>query len=412
MPLSVQPITVGLVCPSRGDAWLGGLNYIQHLASCGLRRGHGLRFRDVWWGEECPVPDPFEALRSDLGPPAELGMPGSLWGRAARFLRRPIAARHRGDLRDVFSAAGIDVLFPDSPCAHPGVPVVGWITDLQYLHLPQYYTSEQAAFFEGLYAKVLRDSALVMVSSEAALSDVARTFPLHAAKARVLRPCSVPTEHWWRLDPEQVRLACGLPTRYFVVSNQVCAHKNHRTILQAVALLRSRGISVAIACTGRTADYRQPAFFEHLLDEARAFGVIDQVRFLGALPREQHVAVLRGAIAVIQPSEFEGWGFALSDAKALGKPALASDLPVHHEHGHPEAELLPVCDVDAWAAAMARLWRTGPAGLDPRAEELAREENIRDQMRVAAELMSLFSDALRMSVLSAERVLRGAGSFS
>jgi glycosyltransferase involved in cell wall biosynthesis len=40
---------------------------------------------------------------------------------------------------------------------------------------------------------------------------------------------------------------------------------------------------------------------------------------------------MRESRAVIQPSLFEGWSTVIEDAKALGVPVIASDLPVHLE---------------------------------------------------------------------------------
>ena len=385
------PTTVGLVCPSRGDSWLGGLNYLHHLANCMVLPEAGLRPRDVWWGERCPVDDPFASVRAVLGDPVHLALPTLLWPRSVRFVRRWWRGSPRRTLADVFIDAGIDMLFPGSPCDLPGIPVVGWVTDLQYVHLPHYYTAEQRGSFRALYRRILETSDLVMLSSVAAQRDLEAEFADLAHKARVVRPCSVPTAEWWTANPGEVIRRLGLPERYFLVSNQICAHKNHRALIRALDALGSRGAAMHLVCTGRRADYRDPGFFPRLAAEVEARGLGSRVHFVGALPRVHHIALLRGAVALLQPSEFEGWGFALSDAQAAGTPAVASDIPVHHEHPAAGLRFVAPHDVDGWASAMAEAWQT------PRHEPADRPVSSEPE-RVARELAELFSEALARRV--------------
>lgn len=380
------PTTVGLVCPSRGDSWLGGLNYLHHLAHCMALPAAALRPRDVWWGERCPADDPFAPIRGALGAPVHLDLPRSPWARSVRLARRWWRGGPHGTLADVFRDAGVDVLFPGSPCERPGIPVVGWITDLQYVHLPDYYTAEQRRAFQDLYRHTLETSTLVMLSSAAAQRDLEAAFPSLAHKARVVRPCSVPTAEWWTASPAEVVRRLGLPASYLLVSNQVCAHKNHRTVFRALAALGPRASTMHVVCTGRRDDYRDPDFFSRLATEVDQLGLASRVHFVGALPRADHIALLRGAVALLQPSEFEGWGFALSDAQAAGTPAIASDIPVHHEHPPAGLRFVPPHDVEGWAEAMADAWHM------PRARGLGAGPSAEPE-RVARDLALLFAEA-------------------
>ena len=47
---------------------------------------------------------------------------------------------------------------------------------------------------------------------------------------------------------------------------------------------------------------------------------------------------MRKAMAVIQPSLFEGWSTVVEDARALGKPMILSDFPVHIEQDPPYSD--------------------------------------------------------------------------
>lgn len=62
---------------------------------------------------------------------------------------------------------------------------------------------------------------------------------------------------------------------------------------------------------------------------AQQNGVDGIVKFLG--PMENPLPYVASADIVVIPSRFEGWGMTLSEALVLGKPVVATDLPVFRE---------------------------------------------------------------------------------
>jgi glycosyltransferase involved in cell wall biosynthesis len=384
------------VCPSPDGRWLGGLYYLQHLvlAVAELPPEERLEFVDVWWNE-APKHDPFVEIREHLGPRVVVGLPHRLVSRIGRAIRR--RALGAGPvMSDLFESNGIGVLFPGLPCEYPGVPYVYWLSDLQNRHLTDYYTPGQLEAIEASVTEESRKAALVMLSSNAAMRDLERFFPEIVPKARVVFPVSAPTAEWFACDPAEVATRLGLPDRFLVVSNQICAHKNHAVILEAVRRLNGEGTRITVVCTGLRQDYRDPAFFSSLQARVDAMGLAGQVRFVGALPRAEQVALMRRAIGVAQPSEFEGWGSAMSDAKVLGRPILASDLPVHREHGAAVRAYLEPHDAEAWSREIRNLWLHGSLGPDLEAEARALESARVERLRVGRETVAFFSEAMRV----------------
>lgn len=74
----------------------------------------------------------------------------------------------------------------------------------------------------------------------------------------------------------------------------------------------------------------------------------------GVLPKRQLFLLLRGARAVLFPSQYEGFGFPLLEAMAAGCPVLALDIPINREIAGTAAWFLPE-DAELWSQALRQL---------------------------------------------------------
>jgi len=157
-------------------------------------------------------------------------------------------------------------------------------------------------------------------------------------------------------------------------------------LVRAFARVVERVPEARLACAGagpRLEEYRALA---------RELGVQDKVAFLGARPDVD--ALHRAASVFVLPSAAEGLPNALLEALASGTPSVATAIPgttdvVTHEK---EALLVPLDDVGALAAAIARLLQDRVL-----AERLARAGRERimaefDMERVTDQYVELFSE--------------------
>ena len=64
----------------------------------------------------------------------------------------------------------------------------------------------------------------------------------------------------------------------------------------------------------------------------------EQVHYLGTVPRDDVFDLIRQSICVLNPSLFEGWGYAVDEAASVGKRILASDIAAHREQAAPACE--------------------------------------------------------------------------
>jgi glycosyltransferase involved in cell wall biosynthesis len=126
-------------------------------------------------------------------------------------------------------------------------------------------------------------------------------------------------------------------------------------LFEALRLLRDRGNRTVLVAPGEVHDSRRPGYFASLLTRAHELGVGGSFRSLGVLPHSHVAGLMRDAVAVINPSRFEGWSTTVEEAKSLGKRVVLSDIEVHKEQDPPGGIYFHSDDVAALADAMSLL---------------------------------------------------------
>lgn len=369
------------------DQWLGGVIYTHNLISALSHLPEEERPRLTLFCRN--TADPFKAVvhlvdkvvifRSTVD---------KIFGKtrfagAARWAQAAISAAVLNDsepeLAGRVKQEGAECVFPTADGYSSMLPnPIAWIPDLQHCILPEVFSRAARAVRDNRFSTLLRSPKQnVVFSSQCALSDAIRVYGPPAAKTHILHFATVPAPSWFQ-DPAPVVAKYGLTTPYLILCNQFWIHKDHRTAFRAVAKLARAGTRVTLVCTGPTSDSRHPDFFRKLCSEIQELGIVDQVRILGVIPRTEQVCLIRAAKAVLQPSRFEGWSTVVEDARALEKPVIASDFPVHLEQNVPGSSYFRMADSDDCARAIAQFWRepdrmtTSRAAHDARIDEFAR----------------------------------------
>ena len=214
----------------------------------------------------------------------------------------------------------------------PGCGVVGYVYDFQHVHLPHLFSAKARARRDRMFAEMMASARTVIVNARCIADELRTRHPASRAQVFALPFAPSPPPDWL-VDRPELAAAYRPAGRYFIVSNQFWTHKNHRTAFKAFARLRQTHPDVTLLCTGDTTDSRDPAYFPSLQTELAAAGLTDAVRILGLIPKRAQIELLKGAVALVQTTLYEGGpgGGAAFDAIALDVPLLVSDIPVNRE---------------------------------------------------------------------------------
>jgi glycosyltransferase involved in cell wall biosynthesis len=240
-------------------------------------------------------------------------------------------------LEAVIREIGADVVIPSSVPLGRAFPVpwIGYLYDFQHKYYPGNFSARECRKRDADAERMLREAKAVVVNSASVKADVDRFYPGSDCRVFSLPFSAAPVASWFEEADHALSGKYELPETYFAICNQFWIHKEHATAFRALA--EFTGITgrqdVHVVCTGLMEDYRQPGYTEKLRAEIRRHGLEKRIRFLGHLPKRDQIAVLRGSIAVLQPTLFEGGpgGGAVYDAVAMGVPAILSDIPVNLE---------------------------------------------------------------------------------
>lgn len=324
MTTETSIIPVGFVFADNGQDWQGGVNYFRAL------------FLALDADKTSPLrPVVYVGAKVDV---EHLKFPPNVQVRRLRLLDRKSLPWFFNKISEVLLGRPL-LLKPilardDVAVLSHGAPIKGlrnaaWIPDFQHVNLPQFFGERELRERDSMFRAIIAESDLVIVSSEAARNDLLAFSPEHAGKVRVLRFAAIKPliQFGKRLDLLQ---AHGIAGRFFYIPNQIWAHKNHQTVIEALALLKDLP-DISVVCSGSLTDYRNPNHLNSLREAIELHGLGGRFRFLGMVPYEQIAELMMQSIAVINPSLFEGWSTTVEEAKALGVPLILSDIAVHRE---------------------------------------------------------------------------------
>lgn len=286
----------------------------------------------------------------------------------------------------------LDVLLP---CRHSlgadfPVPWVGWIPDFQHVRMPEFFSEEEYAARDAQFQALISDASHMLVSSQCSYYDLINRYTVDREKVSIYRFCTLPDDSWFTPDASEVVQRLGLPEKFLIFPSQYWKHKNHWNLFQAIHQLKQSGMSdVMLVLTGHKDDYRNPGFVESLDAFIETHELQDNIKHVGTLPRLDQIQLLRAAVAVVQPSYFEGWSMLVEDCRALGKRVYLSDIPVHREQEYAHSVYFDPDQPEAIAALIREDWDSLEAGVDLEREASARDEVHAISKRNGAQLIKL-----------------------
>jgi glycosyltransferase involved in cell wall biosynthesis len=284
-----------------------------------------------------------------------------------------------------------DVVFPCMASLGRGFPVpwIGYLLDFQHRHLPHLFSWFELRYRQWKFNAILRDAETIVVNARAVKADALAFRPQTRATITALPFAPSIRAQWLKADPLEARKRYNLLFSYFIICNQFWVHKDHKTAFRAFArFLASRSHDVDpihLVCTGGMHDYRAPAYMGEIKELLLELNIAERVHLVGHIAKEDQIALVRGSIAVIQPTLFEGGpgGGSIYDAVALGIPGFVSDISVNREIDDPNISFFAPGDSEG----LARLMIDAPSGPRPKFDNSELISRSNERLRMLGEAL-------------------------
>ncbi|HVU16363.1 MAG TPA: glycosyltransferase [Candidatus Didemnitutus sp.] len=276
----------------------------------------------------------------------------------AASLRLPLLATPETRALEWYTQLDFTVVHGLSSSIHPDLrrfPSVVTVHDLQHLHLPHFFSADDILTREREYGASCRLASHVICTSEFTRQDVHAHYGIPLEKMTTIWNLP-PKLTGSRIDPGAARgllQDMGVKPPFLFYPAHPWLHKNHRGLLQAMALLH--GIlpkEYTLVLTSQPFPNGHPA--APLMEHPRLRG---RVRHLGYRSPSEIAALYAMAEALVFPSLFEGFGLPIVEAMQQGCPIVCgahSSLP---EIAGQAAHYAEVASPEALASAILTITR-------------------------------------------------------
>src|SRR5579859_4134848 len=231
------------------------------------------------------------------------------------------------------------------PLIFPG-RAVATVHDLGYRFFPEAHPAFERGYLDLTTRTTSRRAARILADSQATRRDLIAQYGVDERKIDVVYPGVEWLQRASEAQVEAVRAKYRLPERYLLFLGTLQPRKNlHRLI---AAYLRSR-VDLPLVLAGKRG-WLIDNLLEGVAADARA-----RIILTGYIADEDVAALYSGALALVFPSLYEGFGFPVIEAMRCGTPVLCSDTSSLPELAGDAALLVDPLDVQALAGGIMRL---------------------------------------------------------
>ena len=268
-----------------------------------------------------------------------------------------------------------DVLFVPAhvmPLVCP-VPALVTVHDLGYLHYPQAHRPFDRWYLHWTTRRHVHKAAGIVADSEATRQDLIQQYQVDPNRIIVIYPgrdrSLVRVE-----DPAAiaaVRERYGIKEDYLLYLGTLQPRKNLVRLVEAFARLQAAANTRVPSTSGPMPPPpaatrlqlvlagKEGWLYDDLFQQVRHLGLENQVVIPGYIAAEDKAALISGALALVFPSLYEGFGLPVLEAMACGTPVLTSNVSSMPEVAGQAALLVDPLSVDDIAAGLRRLSTDG-----------------------------------------------------
>ncbi len=222
------------------------------------------------------------------------------------------------------------------------VPTVFTIYDLSLLHLKHCHPKDRIEFFERNIHRRINEVSHILTISNFVKQEIIETLCVGSESVTAIPLAPDPIfERRRAKDVETFLIKNNLPERYLLYVGTLEPRKNLTRVVQALAKMRTK---ISLICAGWSG-----WLSDEFRKEIKKLGLDNRVLLCGHVSDWDLSLLYSGAVALVYPSLYEGFGLPVVEAMRCHCPVITSDKSSMPEVAGDAAIFVDPYNVDALA---------------------------------------------------------------
>jgi glycosyltransferase involved in cell wall biosynthesis len=233
------------------------------------------------------------------------------------------------------------------------VKLICTMHDVQELYFPAFFTPDQRAHRAVNYNKYIKNADAIIVSYKHVKEDILNFFQKQESSVHVV--LLKMNNLWFKKyqNDSTLDLNFKLPfSKYLLYPANMWIHKNHKNLVEAIKLLKDKGIIINIVFTG---DYRSKNG-EHIQELIELYHLQNQVKIVGIVSEIELYGLYKNTWGVVIPTLYEAGSFPLVESILMEIPVICSNVTSLPETIGNEDYIFDPRSIQSIADKMEELW--------------------------------------------------------
>ena len=196
--------------------------------------------------------------------------------------------------------------------AKSAIKSVVTIHDMIYRTFPQQFSQIDRWIYHRKFSNAIQSADLIMATSENTRRDITEYFPTSQSKIKTVYQSVSPS---YRNVP-----ASRQKGQHFLVVGTINERKNLDLVVEAYHILESKDRRpVIVVGSGK-------AYLEKMKSKIARYALEDWFQFVGQVSTEKLIELYQGALGLLFPSLYEGFGIPIVEAMMIGIPVIGNNV--------------------------------------------------------------------------------------
>ena len=169
------------------------------------------------------------------------------------------------------------------------------------------------------YKRVVKNASIVFVDSEVGKLQLKESYPCKNSLKIIKLPYTAPPYVFTSIKSS---FKIDLPKKYLFYPAQFWKHKNHKNLIEALEILKTKHkVKIDLVLVGTKKNY-----YLNVLDVIKKYGLENQIHYFNYVQNDELVYLYKNAFALIMTSTLGPTNIPPLEAIALGCPVIVSDV--------------------------------------------------------------------------------------